>query len=102
MKEDLLDFKSEMVNGEGKLKEELDSKSNIHVPTAVLSESKLKEQNRIRQLAFKARAKMPKDYNLFYKVAAHLFKNAHRYYKEDKRAPHDDDFRKKCEERRGM
>ena len=42
----------------------------------------MKEQNQIRQLAFKARGKMPKDYKLFCLVMAHLVKNAHRYYKD--------------------
>ena len=40
----------------------------------------MKEQNRIRQLAKTAREKMPKDYKSFCLVAAHLAKNAHRYY----------------------
>ena len=42
-------------------------------------EEKVKEQNRIRQLAFKIRPKMPKDYKSYCLVAAHLLKNAHRY-----------------------
>ena len=41
------------------------------------TEDKIKEQNRIRQLAFKARDKMPKDFKSFCLVAAHLVKNAH-------------------------
>ena len=41
---------------------------------------KVKEQNRIRQIAFKVRAKMPKDYKSFMQVATHLIKNAHRYH----------------------
>ena len=45
--------------------------------------SKVKEQNRIRQLAFKAREKMPKDFKSFCKVAAHLVKNAHHYWDID-------------------
>ena len=36
----------------------------------------------MRQLAFKARDKMPKDYKLFCMVAAHLVKNAFKYYKD--------------------
>ena len=40
----------------------------------------MKEQNRIRQMAIRAREKMPKDYRSFCLVAAHLVKNAHRYY----------------------
>ena len=43
-------------------------------------EEKVKEQNRIRQLAFKARSSMPKDYKSFCLVAAHFIKNAHRYW----------------------
>ena len=46
-------------------------------------EQKIKEQNRIRQLAFKIRDKMPIDYRTFCLVAAHLVKNAHRYFKEN-------------------
>ena len=44
------------------------------------SEDKIKEQNRISQLAKTAREKMPKDYRSFCMVAAHLVKNAHHYY----------------------
>ena len=33
-------------------------------------------------MAFKARDKMPKDYDSFCKVAEHLVRNAHRYYSE--------------------
>ena len=44
------------------------------------AEEKVKEQNRIRQLAFKAREKMPKDHKSFCLVAAHLIRNAHRYF----------------------
>ena len=46
-------------------------------------EDKVKEQNRIRQLAFKVREKMPKDYRSYCLVAAHLVRNAHRYHKEE-------------------
>ena len=46
-------------------------------------EEKIRQQNRIRQLAYKAREKMPKDYDSFMLVAAHLLKNAHRYYKNE-------------------
>ena len=44
------------------------------------SEEKVKQQNHLRQLAKTAREKMPKDYQSFCMVAAHLVKNAHRYY----------------------
>ena len=44
------------------------------------AEEKVKEQNRIRQLAFRARDKMPKNYDSFCLVVAHLVRNAHRYY----------------------
>ena len=47
------------------------------------TEGKSKEQNRILQLAFKARDKMPRDYETFQQVAAHLVRNAHHYYKSD-------------------
>ena len=47
------------------------------------TEEKVREQNRIRQLAFKARGYMPKDYRSYCLVAAHLVKNAHRYYKDE-------------------
>ena len=47
------------------------------------NEQKTREQNRIRQLAFKARQKMPKDHQTFCLVAAHLVKNAHRYSKNN-------------------
>ena len=43
------------------------------------TEEKIREQNRIRQLAFKVRGKMPKDYKSFCQVAVHLVHNAHRY-----------------------
>ena len=61
--------------------------SGAHKRKRLLStEEKNKEQNRIRQLAFKARHKMPKDFKSFCLVAGHLVKNAHRYWdigKED-------------------
>ena len=41
------------------------------------TEEKVKQQNRIRQLAKTAREKMPKNYKSFCLVAAHLVKNAH-------------------------
>ena len=47
------------------------------------TEEKVREQNRIRQLAKTAREKMPKDYESFHLVAAHLVKNAHRYYSNE-------------------
>ena len=47
------------------------------------TEEKVREQNRIRQLAKTAREKMPKDYESFCLVAAHLVKNAHRYYSNE-------------------
>ena len=46
---------------------------------ALNDQEKLREQNRIRQLAFKLWQKLPKDYETFCKVASHLYKNAHRY-----------------------
>ena len=42
-----------------------------------------KLENCIRQLAKTAREKMPKDYESFCLVAAHLVKNAHRYYSNE-------------------
>ena len=52
----------------------------------ILSEEggKFREQNRICQIAFKVRQKMPKDYESFCKVASHLSRNADRYFKSDK------------------
>ena len=50
------------------------------------TEDKIKEQNRIRQFALRARVVMPKDYKSFCLVAAHLVKNAHRYWDVDKPA----------------
>ena len=44
------------------------------------AEEKVRQQNRIRQFAYKVREKMPKDYESYCLVAAHLIKNAHRYY----------------------
>ena len=46
----------------------------------ITPEDKVKEQNRIRQWAFKACEKMPKDFKSFCMVAEHLAKNAHRYW----------------------
>ena len=51
-----------------------------HIDTKMSPEGKVKEKNRIRQLAFKARDKMPKDYKSFCLVVDHLARNAHRYY----------------------
>ena len=47
-------------------------------------EEKIKEQNRIRQCAYKLRGKMPKDLKTFMLVASHLIKNAHRYWDVDR------------------
>ena len=47
------------------------------------AEQKVREQNRIRQFAYKVREKMPKDYESYCLVAAHLVKNAYRYKKEN-------------------
>ena len=47
------------------------------------SEDKSREQNRIRQLAYKVRERMPKDYDTFMRVATHLVKNAHRYHSKE-------------------
>ena len=63
-----------------KTDEDLDVKEK---PFDVSAEEKCKQQNRIHQLAFKAREKMPKDYKSFCMVAAHLTKNAHRYWNLD-------------------
>ena len=61
--------------------EDLDVKEFLPERNKCLSaKEKVKEQNRIRQLAFKAREKMPKDFKSFCLVAAHLVKNAHRYW----------------------
>ena len=49
------------------------------------AEEKVKEQNRIRQLAFKIRQIMPKDQRTYSLVAAHLVKNAYRYYKDEEK-----------------
>ena len=46
------------------------------------TQDKVKEQNRICHLAKTAREKMPRDYKSFCMVAAHLVKNAHRFYAE--------------------
>ena len=61
----------------------LDVKSLDVKTTHLSSEDKLKEQNHIRQLAYKVRKKMPKDFPTFCKVAEHLIKNAYRYNKSD-------------------
>ena len=65
------------------LKSEFDFKSSSCRGHGLSPEEKVKEQYRIRQLAFKAREKMPKDYRSFCLVAAHLVKNAHRYFQHD-------------------
>ena len=59
----------------------LEVKSLEHKGKSLSGDEKMKEQNRIRQIAFKVRQKMPKDYDSFCKVAEHLVKNAHRYKK---------------------
>ena len=51
--------------------ETLDVKS-IDNKMDMANEHKSKEQNRICQLAFKARQKMPKDYRSFCMVASHM------------------------------
>ena len=83
------------------IKQEIDCKSSVPVDANKLlqdelhvkplsdsdsNESKgerLKEKNRIRQLAFKARENMLKNYKSFCLVAEHLVCNAHCYYKEE-------------------
>ena len=62
-----LDVKYKQDNSTGKIK-------------GLSTDEKVREQNRIRQLAFKVRERMPKDYKSFVLIAAHLVKNAHRYY----------------------
>ena len=56
---------------------------NKSVSNEMSSKVKAKEKNRIRQLAFKVREKMPKDYKSFVSVANHLVKNAYRYHNID-------------------
>ena len=66
------------------IKQELDTRStdaDVNRCKPLSMEDKVKEQNRIQQLAYKAREKMPKDFKSFCLVAAHLVRNAHRYYK---------------------
>ena len=63
------------------LKDEIDVKVDLS-ERGMSAEKKVKEQNRIRKMAMRAREKMPKDYPSFCLVAAHLVKNAHRYYPE--------------------
>ena len=68
------------------VKEDFDLKMKDNeekVAKGISAEEKCREQNRIRQLAFKACEKMPKDYKSFCSVAAHLYCNAHQYYKEE-------------------
>ena len=65
------------------LQQDLDVKMDRKNFQIMSTEEKVKEQNRIRQLAFKDREKMPKDYKSFVLVAAHLIKNAHRYYSSE-------------------
>ena len=62
--------------------EEVDTKTGVseikyveEKPRGLSPEQKVKEQNRIRQLAFKARTKMPKDIKSFLLVTSHLVKN---------------------------
>ena len=75
-----LDVKQEIIQLDCKFKpnESFESKQK-----GLSCEDKVKEQNRIRQFAFKVREKMPKDYKSYCLVAAHLVRNAHRYYKEE-------------------
>ena len=75
-------------NSELSIKDECDLKRDMLVANEMsseqgsLKENTAKEKNHIRQLAFKAREKMPKDYKSFCLVAEHLFRNVHRYKKE--------------------
>ena len=57
-----------------------DISSQMKESSEVTPKDKVKQQNRIRQLAFKARKRMPKDYKSFCLVTEHFFKNAHRYW----------------------
>ena len=68
-------------SSEKPIKQDLDVKIIENVSMSV--EDKVREQNRIRQAAYKAREKMPKDYKSFCLVTAHLIRNAHRYYGAD-------------------
>ena len=61
--------------------EDFDMKLEDNRPLS--TEEKVRQQNRIRQMAFKARQILPKDFKSFCLVAAHLIKNAHRYFKVD-------------------
>ena len=82
-----LDGQMEMKEIKNEVKIEVDEKQefveDVKGIVGMSTENKVKEQNRIRQLTFKAREKMPKDYKLFCLVAAHLVKNAHRYYSDN-------------------
>ena len=58
----------------------LDVKTHeLKMPQLSSDQSKVREQNRIRQIAFKVRQKMPKDYKSYKMVAEHLLRNADRY-----------------------
>ena len=74
-------------------KESLDP-DMFDIDKTLSTDDKVKEQNRIRQLAFKARAKMPKDYKSFCLVAEHLMRNAHRYYQGNSALVKKDDVKK--------
>ena len=52
---------------------------------------RLNNKIRIRQLAKTAREKMPKDYKSFCLFAAHLMRDAHRYYSEEDIAKMDEE-----------
>ena len=60
----------------------VDVKIDCKTQNKVSTREKVREQNRICQLAKTAREKMQKDYQSFCLVAAHLVRNAHRYYSE--------------------
>ena len=65
------------------MEEDLDVKdisSQMKKSSEVTTKDKVKQQNRIRQLAFKACERMPKDYKSFCLVTEHFLKNAHRYW----------------------
>ena len=68
------------------VKDDKDLQMSSHGVKSLSTQEKNSEQNRIRQLAFKACEKMPKDYKSFCVVAAHLMKNAHRYYNTEEYA----------------
>ena len=75
MEEDFKDVKEFCCEMKGKL-ECITPEKNMEIST----EEKTKQQNRIRQMAFKTCKKMPKDYKSFCLVTAHFMKNAHHYW----------------------